>query len=96
MRESIFFLLYGRHPRLPTEAALGPPVDWNLCDLDAYNSLEVGRMGEAWQLAKVRLKAAQKRQKAGHDQRPVKFQAGDRVFVHMPAAKLERHTRHTS
>lgn len=49
-------------------------------------------MGEAWQLAKVQIKTAQKWQKAGRDRRPVKFQAGDRVFVHMPAAKLERHT----
>ena len=34
--ESPFFLLYGRDPRLPTEAALSPPVDREPFALDDY------------------------------------------------------------
>lgn len=66
-----------------------PPVDRDLCNLDDYKSLSVSQMGEAWELAKVKIEAAQKWQKAQHDRqaRPVRFQPGDRVFVYMPAAR---------
>ena len=87
--ESPFVLLYGRDCQLPTEAALNPPMERDLIALDDYKSLVVVRMTEAWQLAKDKIKTAQKRLKNQYDKcaRPARFKPGDRVFVYMPAAR---------
>ena len=59
--ESPFLMLYGRDCRLPTEAALSPPIDRDLIASDDYKSLAVARMTEAWKPAKDRMEVAQKR-----------------------------------
>ena len=83
--ESPFFVLYGRDPRLPTEAAISPPVDREPFALNDYKSLAVDRMSEAWQSANEQITKAQKRQKGQHDRhaRPATFKSGDGVFVYM-------------
>ena len=45
--ESPFLMLYGRDCRLPTEAALSPPIDRDLIASDDYKTLAVARMTEA-------------------------------------------------
>ena len=49
--ESPFFLLYGRDPQLPTEAALCPPTARSTICLDNYKTELVQNMSRAWQLA---------------------------------------------
>ena len=87
--ESPFFLLYGRDPRLPTEAALSPPQERYPIDVDDYKSEVVTKMSDAWELACKNICKAQSQQKKQHDRssRPADFKVGDRVFVYMPAAK---------
>ena len=88
-QESPFLLLYGRDPHLPSEEALSPPVDRSKINLESYRLELVVRMSEAWELAWRHIKKAQRRQKTYHDRnsRSVPLQVGDRVFLHVPAAK---------
>ena len=87
--ESPFFLLYGRDPRLPTEAALCPEETKKLVNLREYGSELAECMSTARKLAKEHIKTAQKHQKAQYDRkaRPPKFLTGDRVFLYKPAEK---------
>ena len=97
--ESLFFLLYGRDPRLPTEIALSPTNNWRMqLDLKEYGVDLVSRMSGAWESAKSCISKAQKRQKKYYDckSRSPDFAAGDRVFLLRPeertgeARKLNR------
>ena len=90
--KSPFFLLYGRDPHLPTEAALSPPQERYPIDLDDYKSEVMTKLSDAWELARKNIQKAQGRQKRQHDRisRPSQFKAGDRVFVYMPAAKSKK------
>ena len=65
-KESPFFLIYGRDARLPTEAALAPPVAREELDVDSYKSEVVERMSSAWNLAKMKVQKAQRQQKLHH------------------------------
>ena len=87
--ESPFYLLYGRDPKLPTDAMLSPPVRRSEVDLDDFKTMMTSHMAEAWELARSSVKKAQKRQKQWHDRqsKPAEFKPGDRVFIHMPGAK---------
>jgi len=94
--ESPFFLLYGRDPLLPTEAALCPPVMQSIICLDDYKSQMPQALSSTWKLAQENVKKAQQKQKVQHDKRAedIKFcpgdrVPGDRVFVYMPAIKTE-------
>ena len=88
-KESRFFLLYGRDPRLPTEEALSPPQTRQVLDIDDYRSELTTGFSEAWKLAQENVRKAQQKQKRHHDRRAKepKLRKGDRVFVYMPAAK---------
>ena len=88
-KESPFFLLYGRDPRLPVEAVLSPPQVRRQLDLKDYGSELVGRLGGAWDCARACIKKAQKRQKKAYDRkvRCPDFAMGERVFLLKPAEK---------
>ena len=88
--ESPFYLLYGRDPKLPTEAVLCPPPSSALqVDADDYVTEITKRMSQAWSLAGDAIKKAQVQQKQHHDARArsATFVESERVFVYMPAAK---------
>ena len=87
--ESPFFLIYGRDPRLPTEAALCPSKFKATVDLREYGVELVSKMADAWELAQKYIGRAQCRQKSYYDKksRPPNFAVGDRVFLFKPAQK---------
>ena len=88
-KESPFFLLYGRDPKLPTEATLVPPRNRSDISIDDYKAEVIQSMQEAWELARKNVKVAQRRQKKSYDrhsQQPT-FQVGGRVFLYTPSAK---------
>ncbi len=88
-KESPFFLLYGRDPRLPTETALCTPLQRSYLEIDDYKSELVVGLTEAWRMARDHVQKAQRHQKKfynRHTKDPT-YWIGDRVFVFMPAAK---------
>ena len=85
-KESSFFILYGRDPQLPTEAALNHPKTRYQVDLDYYKLELTDSLTQAWKLAQSQIKKAQKHQKLYyncHAKTPT-FRVGDLVFVYMP------------
>ena len=85
-RESPFFLLYGRDPRLPVPAALSPKGSPIVRDLKEYGVELYTKMSEAWEAARQQVTRAQRRQKQAYDRRAkIPFQAGERVFLFKPA-----------
>ena len=74
--ESLFFLLYGWDPQLPTEAALCPPVVRNLM---CIKSQMLQALSSAWKLAQQNVKKTQQKQKKQHDKkaRDIVFNPGD-------------------
>ena len=87
-KESPFYLLYGRDPRLPTTLGLDS-AQHHIADLDTYKEEVAFKFSEAWKLARDNIKKAQQYQKKQYDHktRLPRFEVGDRVFVYMPAAK---------
>ena len=88
VRESQFYLLYGRDPGLPTALDMGGSSGQNN-DVDTYKEEVAVKMNEAWELARISIKKAQRNQKNYYDKRSElpKFKVGDRVLVYMPFAK---------
>lgn len=62
-RESPFFLVYGRDPRLPTISTMEPPRPEYTVDLDDYKSELVTCLVKAHEGAREQIKKAQVRQK---------------------------------
>ena len=87
-KESPFYLLYGRDPRIPSESVLCQQTSPYLVDVADYQHELTDCLTTAWGLAKQYIKGAQDRQKQEYDKRAKdhQFKAGDRVMVHMPAA----------
>jgi len=88
-KESPFFLLYGRDPRLPVDAALCPKQAQKQLSLKEYGVELVRKLGSAWESARTCVKRAQKNQKAYYDRksRNSNFMVGERVFLFKPAEK---------
>ena len=84
-----FFLLYGRDPQLPVEAALCTTVARNSVCIDDYKTLMIQNMSAAWKLAQESVCKAQSKQKRQHDRKAkgTAVKPGDRVFVYMPAIR---------
>ena len=85
-RESPFFLLYGRDPRLPTTSAMEPPRPEYTVDLDDYKSELVTCLVKAHECAREQIKKAQVRQKKFYDvhAKEPSYKVGERVMVYMP------------
>ena len=85
-RETPFYLLYGRDPRLPTQTALDQPRTEYLVDMDDYRTELVSNLSSAWKAANENVGIAQSKQKKYYDlhSKDPKYRVGDRVMVYMP------------
>ena len=87
-RESPFYLLYGRDPRLPTDSILNHVASPYVVDVDDYKTAMTIALSEAWKTAQENIRSAQEKQKRNYDryskERP--YEIGDRVMVYMPGA----------
>ena len=62
-RESPFFLLYGRNPRLPTETALSHPTTPYQVGISDYRTELIAQLSDAWETAHQNIHIAQCKQK---------------------------------
>ena len=87
-KESPFFLMYGRDPRLPTATALSWPMERSMVDLEEYGEHLATNLAEAWKVAQEAIQQAQSKQKQYYDDgsRTI-FKAGNRAFLYKPAAR---------
>ena len=86
VKESPFYLLYGRDPRLPSEKNLQIMPEYPT-DIDDYKSALTIHLAEAQELARTNIRDAQVKQKQQYDRhsKQSRYKIGDRVMVHMPA-----------
>ena len=87
-RESPFYLLYGRDPRLPTDSVLNYVKSPYVVDVDDYKTAMTIALSEAWKTAQENIKSAQEKQKRNYDRHSKEshYEVGDRVMVYMPNA----------
>ena len=85
-KESPFFLLYGRVPRLPSGSILDQARPEYLVDMEDYRTELLVNVRAARELALVNIKEAQQKQKVAYDQHSSdpQYKVGDRVMVYMP------------
>ena len=83
--ETPFFLLYGRHARLPMDVRHLPPSKLSV-DNSAYRSVIVKNLAEAQKLATEVNEKQQNKMKQIFDRKasPPKFSVGDMVLLHDP------------
>ena len=88
-RESPFYLLYGRDPRLPVPEVLSHQQTRVTMDLHEYGVELYTKMANAWELARKFIGQAQRHQKANYDKKAtdVPFRSGERVFLYKLAEK---------
>ncbi|CAC5372715.1 unnamed protein product [Mytilus coruscus] len=88
IQETPFFLMHGRDPVLPVEAAMCPPTI-TYTSSDDYKSEMVTRLQEAFTLAKDNLQAAQRKQKEQYDLKSdvINYAIGDKIWVFNPSTK---------
>ena len=68
-RESPFFLLYGRDPKLPTETAVSHPTIPFQVDISDYRTALIAQLSDAWETAHQNIHIAQHKQKQQHDKK---------------------------
>ena len=79
-KESPFFLLYVRDPRLPTDSVLGSTTEAYLVDMEDYRSEFLISLAKAQKLALEHIRKAQAKQKKFYDRAAVSSKyRGDRV-----------------
>ena len=66
-KESPFFLLYGRDPRIPSESVLNQPSSPYMVDVADYKVDLTSNLVSAWTLAREHIQVAQVRQKRQYD-----------------------------
>ncbi len=86
-KESPFFLLYGRDPRIPSSTVLSQTRSVYSIDTADYRTELMVSLAEAWQLAKSNIGHAQCRQKKSYDKdkQESNLKPGERVMVYMPS-----------
>lgn len=84
---SPFFLMFGRHPRLPIDLILGVPVESNNTSHQKYTEDLKKRLEEAYKLATHEANKARDHQKKNYDLRArgAVLDIGDRVLVRILA-----------
>ena len=85
-KESPFFLLYGRDPRVPSNSALNSLSTPCMVDLEDYKSELTSNLSDAWAIARENIQEAQAHQKRQYDKHSKEstLSIGDRVMVYMP------------
>ena len=87
-KESPFFLLYGRDPRLPTASDLALPRPAYTVDLEDYKIELTTSLSNAQECARKQIELSQKKQKLFYDRQSKDaesiYRVGDRVMVCMP------------
>ena len=85
-KESPFFLLYGRDPRLPTSSILGDVNPAYLVDMEDYKTEFLVSLSKAHKIALENIRKAQTKQKEFYDRHSGdnEFKVGERVMVYMP------------
>ena len=86
-KESPFFLVYGRDPRLPTGSLLEQsPITYPV-DVEDYRTELLCTLKKTHALALESIRKAQEKQKRFYDRQSTatKFKIGDRVMVYMPS-----------
>jgi hypothetical protein len=80
---SPFFLMFGRHPRLPVDVALGTDCQQDKTSLSSYVSGLRKRLSESYKLASDNIETSQQDQKKKFDEkvRGATVHVGDRVLV---------------
>ena len=86
-KESPFFLVYGRDPRIPTKSVLSHSRSPYAIDVEDYKEDLLTNLSLAWKSAAQHIKQAQSTQKAYYDRTSKEsgLKPGDRVMVFMPA-----------
>ncbi|XP_046559933.1 uncharacterized protein LOC124268954 [Haliotis rubra] len=87
-KHSPYFLMFGRHPRLPIDLAFGLDIEpGNTGSMLKYTESLKKRLQQAYELATEKAKTSQKKQKVNYDQRAraAILDIGDRVLVKIVA-----------
>ena len=66
-KESPFFLLYRRDPRMPSESALNSPSSPYMVDSEGHKSELTSSLSGAWEIARANIQNAQVHQKHQYD-----------------------------
>lgn len=87
-KESPFYLLYGRDPRIPGDEVLCQVSSPYKVDIDDYKEELTDCLSTSWKLAKTNIEGAQEKQKKAYDKRAREhhYCIGDRGMIHMPSA----------
>ena len=87
-RESPFYMLYGRDPRLPDATVLSQIPSPYLVDSDDYKEELTTSLTTAWTAAKACIKGAQDKQKRAYDKKAKdhQYKVRDCVMIHLPSA----------
>ena len=87
--ESPFYLLYGREPRLPVDAALLLPTTNLSPSVAQHRARIVQNLEEAQQIISSNTQLAQQRMKLQYDKNsaPVHYEIGSKVWVYTPKTK---------
>ena len=86
-KESPFYLLYGRDPRIPTATVLSQERSVYEADVQDYSRELALNLSTAWKLAQENIRGAQMKQKKQYDRSstPPTLKVSDRVMVYMPS-----------